>query len=331
MDNAERIVKPMRGVVAGSIKNLSDLRYGRDKVVSFKKGTDLAKSVRIFETPEITTPTNVYNILEGIGNLESGVSAATKGVAEEEKVGIYEGNLAAVADRLGLLNKSYSDGYHRLAKLYKYGLDENLTGTESIKLMGKDGVEYKDITSKDIKGSKDFEIVVDASEAEIQADRVDKRNKLVFLQSKATDPTFNQKVRAEMEAEIAGFSRDDINRLLDVDNYGDAELMAKAAEDIETLLELKKPVISPHSTTAYMNKILTYAEDHYTELSKEQHKALMDHLGAVRDTVIANTVRKAREEQRERVKEFIRTGGNPQIDINQKSGQLIAQNKNAMI
>lgn len=302
LDNNERINHPMIGVVAGAVKNLSDLRYGRDKRVLFKKGTDLAKATKTFETPQIDNPLVIYDKLESIASLESGVNAASKGVADEEKVGIYEGNLANVSDRLGLKNKSYARGYKHFAQLYRYGVIEHLKKKTAIEYLGADGVGYEEVSAKDMESKKPLRVIVEASDAEVQSDLIDKKNKLTFLSAKKGDMTFNQRVIAEMEAEIVGFKKEDIDRLLDVQNAASAELMAECANEIEKLISGEEVEPNWQANTKYAQKIVDYMQDYKNELDDTQWKALEDYLIAIQPIVIKNSVRMAQAMRSEALK-----------------------------
>lgn len=296
LDNAEQINKPMKGVVGDSVKNLNSLRYGRDKTIRFKKGTDLRTAVRVFETPALETPLLVYNTLETIGALESGVSPATKGLADEDKVGIYEGNLQQVADRMGLLNKSYADGYYRFAKLFYHGVKEHMTAKYAIEVIGENGVELEEISKKDIGGFAEYGIDVQASDAELQASINDQKNKLTYLQGARQSQTINQKVREEMEAEIVGFTQDEIRRLMDVSEFGDSELLSEASRDIERLLMGDETLkANMNANNAYKQRIVDYMFDQHEHMDAETWQRFVQYVLDIEEYVIANTVRKANE------------------------------------
>lgn len=315
MDNAEAVNRPMKGVVGSAVKNLSSLKYGRDKIVRFKDKTDLNASIKIFETPSIDTPLAVYDKLEHIGNLESGVTADAKGASDEDKVGIYEGNVQAIADRLGLLNKSYANGYQRFGLLYKQGVEEHLKQKTAVEIIGKEGVEVEDITKSDLKFKRPVRIVVEASDAEIQNDNIEKKNKLIFLQSKVNDPIVNQRKRLEMEAEISGFKKEDVDQLLDVTEFGDAELMSEAARDIERLLAGEKVRPNERATNPYKQKIVDYMRDQQEHLDKPTFDRFVAYVTAITPIVTENTVRKAREEAAKRgqleIEALLNGGGIP--------------------
>lgn len=315
LDNAEQINKPMKGVVGDAVKNLNSLRYGRDKTVRFKKGTDMRTAVKIFDTQPLETPITVYNLLETIGGLESGVNAGTKGVAEEDKVGIYEGNMQQVADRMGLLNKSYADGYYRFAKLFYQGVKEHLTRKTAIEVVGENGVELEEITKKDIKGYADYGIDVEASDAEIQTSINDQKNKLAFLAQQANNPKLNQAKRTEMEAKIAGFTQDEIRQLMDVNEFGDAELLSEASRDIERLLkgdpDLKANMMA---NNAYKERIVSYMQDNKEYMDEEVWTRFVQYVLDIEEYVVTNTVRKANQMKAQQgilALEMARGGGMP--------------------
>jgi len=289
LENAERINKPQRGVDVTAIENVADLIYRRNGVIRMKGGTDINKSFKIVETPQITTSINVYNTLEGIQQLESGITAAAKGVADEDKVGIYEGNQANTADRYGVWNKSYSQGYKRFAMLYKNGVEEHLTMKVAVKILGTKGLEETIFVSKrDLKPQSDWGILVESTNAEAQADAADKRNKLQFMAGYKGDPSINQKVIFEQGAEIVGFNNDEIRQFLDASEYGDAELLSEAERDMEELLNNKYIEPNERATTAYANHILNYMKDHKEDMSEETFEVFTDYLNRLEPVVIRN-------------------------------------------
>ena len=162
LDNAEAINKPMKVVNTTAIENLAELKYRRDGIIKSKGDVDAGKAIQFVQTPSINTPIQVFNILEGIQEKSSGVTSGTKGVSDEDgKVGIYEGNQAAAADRFGLLNKSYSFGYKRFAKLYEIGVREHLIKKVAVDIVGPDGVEIYPVKRSDIfRKSEEYSVMV---------------------------------------------------------------------------------------------------------------------------------------------------------------------------
>ena len=289
LDNAERINKPQRAVDVKAIENISDLVYRRNGVIRVKPGVNVNNVFKVVETPSINTPIQVYNTLETIQQLESGITAASKGVAEEDKVGIYEGNQANTADRYGVWNKSYSQGYKRFAKLWRNEVDDKLTVKTAVKILGTDGMEKSVfITRRDLKTSEECNVLIEATNAELQADAVDKKNKITFLAGYKGDPTVNQKQVFEQGATIAGFNNQEIRQLLDLSEYGEAELLSEAERDIESLLA--KKIIEPNeqANTAYAKYILRYMRDHKEDMDENAWVLFEDYLTRIEPIIIRN-------------------------------------------
>lgn len=289
LDNGEAINRPMKYIQVGALKNPNQAKYGRDKIVKVNKGVNVDQAIKIAQTPSIDTPAKVYEILEGIGNVESGINAATKGVAEEDKVGIYEGNLANVSDRLGLLNKSYSNAYHRLGLLFYHAILEHMTEKTSIEMVGADGIEFVEIKGDDIKPERRmFDISTEASDAETQNDLALKKTKITFLEGLKGDQSINQKARFEMAATIAGLEKEEVKRLLDVEEFGTAELMSEAARDIQRLLLNKSVTPNESATVAYAKKIIEYMWDNKERMDSATWKRFESYVNDLKPIVVRN-------------------------------------------
>jgi hypothetical protein len=293
LDNAEQINKPMKAYNVNSIQNPSLLNYRRDGKIPFKGNVNLQNDLKIIETPSIDTPIKVYNILEGIAAVESGITPDAKGVSQEERVGILESNIAQVADRLGLLNKSYSDGYHRLGKLYYEGVKEHMTTNVAVRMTGIEGIEFEEISkSKIVPENHDFDISIVSSSADEQVDIRKKRQVIEYLNGLTNNPIINAKARVVLGAEIAGLSQDQIKALLSPEDL-DTELMAEAARDIQNIL--KGDILEPNekADTAYMQKLVDYLRDQGENMSEKSEALLIDYIERIRPIVMRNMATKA--------------------------------------
>lgn len=288
LDNSEAVNRPMKAFDVDAIKNPALLKYRRDGNVPMKGGTDINKALQFFPVVPINAPLAVYDKLSTITDVNSGVNAGAKGQATEDKVGIYEGNQANAADRFSLIGDSEADGQERFASLYLDGLDEHMTGKIAVEMIGIDGVEYVEVTKKDLKRNRDFDITVITAGTEETMQGVEKRNKLVYLQGAIGRPTVNQTVREELEASIAGLSTDEIKRLLDTKNEGDAELMSECIRDIERVIAGK--VVPPNelANNAYKQKIVHYMRDQSENLKPEQKQRLIEYVISLEPIIFRN-------------------------------------------
>jgi hypothetical protein len=317
LDNAERVNKPQRIVDTGAIKNLAELKYRRDGYIKALPGT-AASAVKIIETPSIDTPLKVFQQLETIKQTASGITAGALGVADTDgRATIYEGNQANVADRFGLFNKSYSFGYKRFGILYMHGVDEHLTKKVAVDIIGPEGIGVEKVNRSDIfKKGDDFGVIVEASNAELALSEQKKRTLSAFYSAVLGRPDLaNQKVAIEQLAKVAGAESEVIRQLLDLQLYGDAELMSEAERDIEDILDGKVVPPNRQANAAYKQRVVDYMLDHNEDMDEEQFKRMVLYVRSLDEMIMSNTVREAREQaQKELTGQMgAEGGGSPQL------------------
>lgn len=293
LDNAEQINKPQKVVNVTAVENLAELKYRRDGQIKVKGDWDVNKAYQTVVTPSIDTPIKMFDLLESIVQKSSGVSAIEAGTAKsDDKVGIYQGNEAQNADRFGLLNKSYSFGYTRFAKLYLVGIKDNLDKRVAIEMLGPDGVEQEEVKRSDIfRKSDEFGTLIEASNAEVLSSIRKQEAKLAFLSAHAQDPMQNPKKAYEVEASVSGFDKDEIRELMDTSEFGNQELMSDAAKDIEALLEGEEVPLNQEANNAYRQKLLDFMQSHLSDTSDKQKQALMAYMDAIEPIVMRNEAR----------------------------------------
>lgn len=302
LDNGETILRPMKAFDVDAITNPALLKYRTDGLIPVKKGVEIDKAIKFFPSAPITTGMELYDKLNEITNIQSGVTDAARGQSNEDTLGIYEGNQANAADRFSLIGDSEAEGQYRFAQLYLDGLDEHLNTKVAVEMIGIDGVEYVEVTKKDIKRTREFDISVVTSGTEETLQQQEKKDKLTFLQTKKGDVTYNQKVIAEMEATIVGFDTDEIKRMLDTDSYGNAELMSEAARDIQRILAGEVFAPNEAANIAYQQKIVDYLRDEQEYLIKKPQilQAFDDYLVAIEPIVMRNMIKKVNQTLQER-------------------------------
>lgn len=296
LDNAEQINKPQKLIDVGAIANLAELKYRRDGYIKVKSGVDVNKAVQTLTVASISTPIQVFQLLDGVQEKASGVTAGAKGVSDEDKVGIYEGNQANAADRFGFLNKSYSFGYKRFSKLYEYGVKEHLVKKVAIDILGPEGVEVVEVSRRDIfRKTDEFGCMVESSNAETALSEVEKRTKIAFLNSQSGNPMQNPQKAYEIQASIAGFEEDTIRQLLDTSEYGSAGLMSEAERDIEAILDGEKIPPNEAANTAYKQRFVTYMQDHKEDITFDQFTSLAEYVLKLDAIITRNMVAQAND------------------------------------
>lgn len=323
LDNAEAINKPMRIVVVGDLEDPTKLKYRKDGVVPVKKGVDINKTYQTISVPSIDTPIQVFQILESIQEKASGVTANTKGVADEEgKVGIYEGNMQAEADRFGLFNKSYSFGYKRFAELYQCGVKDHLNKRKAIEIVGPNGVEVKEVSKRDIyKDGDEYSISTEASNAELMASAKDRQAKLAFLSAQINNPLVNKNKAFEMSALISGLTEEEIRQLLDTSVYGNEDLMSEADRDIERILfgEIIEP--NENANNAYKQRMVDYLKDHKENITNDQFFEISAYIDALQPIIYKNEARNLMQSEIDQLKAN-NTPPPAEVDITQQNYEI---------
>lgn len=284
LDNAEQVNKPQKAINVDFVKNLAQVKYKKDSYIEIEGKTSVNDAIQMLSVPPITTPINVYNTLEAIQQVESGITAGAKGVDNADvTLGQYQGNIMQAGDRFGLLNKSYSEGYYRFAILYQEGLQEHLTKKTAVNILGPKGLEIEYITKRDIKPSTDYEILVESSNAEAQSNAKDQENRETFLASYANPqlfPNINQKVLFEMRAKNQGLDTDDINRLLDPTDYGELTILSEADSRFDDIIGGK--TVNPYrkSNTMFVQRLVDNLDRYWDELNSKQREDVKRYLDA---------------------------------------------------
>lgn len=315
VDNTEQVNKPTKAVNVKAIENLADLKYSRGgNTIRIKGDIDINKAIQILNTPSVDTPLKLFALLEGIQEKASGVTAGAKGVADPDgKATIYEGNQENTADRFGLLNKSYSFGYKRFAKLHCFGVDEHLTKKTAVDIMGPDGVEQVEVSRRDIfRKGESFGVMIEASNAELALSEANKKSKMDFLSAEAADPNaagvMNPKKSFEIRARIVGFEPDEIRELMDTSDFGDEEIMSEADRDMEALLDGKEVQPNQAANTAYKQRMVDWLRDHQEDITKEMAQSFFDYIDAIEPIIIRNMNRQANSQGIQMQLEAIKKG-----------------------
>lgn len=300
LDNAERVNRPQRVVDITAVLNLAEVKYRKDGYIKSQGGM-AQNAIKILETPSIETPIKTFQTLESIKAAASGVTAGAKGVEDTDgRATIYEGNQQNVADRFGLFNKSYSFGYQRFAKLWEHGVREHLVTRVAVDIIGPDGIEVENINRRDIfRKNDEFAVMTEQSNAELALSENRKRSAGAFYSALlGQQGLVNQKVIVERLGAIAGEDPETIRELLDVDNYGDAELMSEAERDIESLLDGKAIKPNRMANTAYKQRFVNYMLDNEEHMDDEQFQRMVRYVGSLDSIIVANTIRAAKDKAR---------------------------------
>ncbi len=221
------------------------LRFSKDGIIPMdtKNGTRaLSSGIFTFDTPDTTQISlNIVTFLDNFLGTKTGITPATQGTSDDEKVGIYYGNMQQVADRIGLTNKSYKKCHTDIGIRYIDGVREHLTDKVAVKILGQTDVEY---CVKD-DAEPDYDIIVESSTEAERVREITVKQKREILSAISGNQTLvglvNPKKVLEELLLTGGWDMGEVKEFMDVDFYGQKKVLSLAASAAQSIKENKKP------------------------------------------------------------------------------------------
>jgi len=274
LENNRRRNRPMRIVESGQIQDVNELlEYIPDNIIVSNPGRNSA--IVTLETPEVTTSINMVEFLNRFMGEKSGISGALQGTPEQDaKVGIYYGTLQQAADRIGTINKEYSESYAQKGYRYFWGLKMNLTGSKAIEMLGKFGYAWEELDGKDLKDVDDVDdVVVSGGSSEEALDEVKKRRRSETLASLTANQMLAQKLNPtwviRTSLQEGEFTDDEIQEALDSQSDQNRELMLEADQAIQEILEGKTPKLNRGANVAFVQRIIDWEKDNINYIKED--------------------------------------------------------------
>lgn len=276
-----RVFDPERISAADmSVTSPGGLIVARPGTASLPGGLDGA--FRIIETPEISSALTVVNFLDQFTGQKTGVTPDAQGTSTEDILGIYQGNLAQVADRMGLTSRYYRNAWRRIATRFVWQVKRNLTGKVAVETIGAKGSETTYLIARNVDPTIGVAISGGSAEAAVSEAKRKERGVALdaMLANPATGPMFNASQATGERLKAAGWEEDEVRLLLNKDagsEFRDQQL--RAQESIEKLLEGDKPPIYYGATTVFVQTILDAAQT-FTDGSGPEHDRLIAYANA---------------------------------------------------
>ena len=253
--------------------------------VKLEQGESMASAYAKMETPDTSSIT--INLLQFLNNFlgeKTGITPASQGTADEDKVGIYFGNMKQTADRFGLLNKFYTQAHIDIAaKRYKGNLIDHLPNRGfMVKFIGLLGLQEEELTKKELED--DFSISVSSANIESQNDELTRKKQetslLTIIKDSELKIQVGKKWLLKEVLRLGEYSEDAIREALSGEEGGDSELMAEAARSIEAIEQGELPKINRGANTAFIRKIVLYATDNVEDelIYNKMMNYAIDHL-----------------------------------------------------
>lgn len=293
LDNRQKINYNMRAYDIKIFKDPKLLNYRPDGLVPASSlDGNIRNGIYEFETKElgIQGSINMIKFLDQITGRATGVTADSQGASEEDKVGIYFGNLQQVADRLGLYNMSYSNMYIKLGRLYFNGLREHLIEDMAVRIMGEKGIEWDKLREEELK-DKNLDIVIKGGSAEAQLNELANRKKMNFLGVNRQNQALNPEWRTKEEMKLSGYDDSDIAVAMDPTSQEDLDILAEAAQENQDLFLGKDVKPNKGATAKHIEKHREFAEKN--EMDDAKFGAIMKHMEAEMPYAVKNMAKRA--------------------------------------
>lgn len=305
IENEKRRTRPMRIVESGVIPDVNELMdYVPDNVVIANPGR--SANIITLETPQVSASLDVAQYLKNLMQDFTGVVG--QGVEEKDtKVGVFYGQLQREADRIGIINKSYSESYAEKGYRFFWGLKDHLTEKKAVEMLGKNGLKLGEITKKDLEMVDDVDdVIVSGGQAEQELNTIKDKQQSDVLAQLTGNPIYGQKLSPEWVIRVslqkAGFEEEQINQALDVEKGSNAEIIEEADEAIASILDGITPKLNMGANVSFMQRILDYTRDNidYIKLDKfgkeigidktlkKQHDELLAYMEAHQKIVLSN-------------------------------------------
>lgn len=316
MINMMRRNQPTRAFDPSVYPDPNKLEWQRpDQLVPIHVGKDPQKGIYTFETPEIKGSLDLTKYLDDFIGKKTGVNAEAQGDSDKDaKVGVYYGQLQQIADRIGTVEKAYNESYAEKGYRFYWGLRTHVSESLLIKMIGKQGVKWDELTKEDLSDAGDFDIQVTGGRAEAELDAVKQKQQSDAITNLSNNPAtaaiLSAHFLAENSLKIAGFTDEELHRAFDKSDDNDRILMDDASRSIQELLDGKMPRLNQGANAKFIQKIVDFAHDklNYIKLDKygtkqtiikkvkQQYHSLMAYANAHFEVAVNNAIRHAKEQ-----------------------------------
>lgn len=224
-----------------------------------------------------------------------GVTPGSQGTAEKDKkVSVYLGDQEEVSKRFTYRSASYSEAWGEIGLRYIQGLNDHLGEGLAIQLLGENGLEWDRLKRLDLKMKREPEIKIISSTKQNADNQRKVERKAKAWELLKDSPNINQKWKAEqILRDIGDYPDSEIALAMDVQNYGNKELMAEASAAIQDIIRGREPQLNYDADTAFMQKIVDFALAHRVALGMKKYTKMMDYVDLHTQIATENMGRRA--------------------------------------
>ena len=298
LDNRNKRNYGQRAYDPQMFPNPVELEWKQDGLVRVKAGAstvnEISRGIYEFETPELQGTLDLVTWIDGMLKEKTGINSEAQGQTDSSKVGIAYLNVQQSAERTTLIYESYYKCWQAIGRRYLYGLSEHMRKALPVKIIGEKGAEWDEITRLEI--NTEWSIRVEGGDQDAQEDAMKKQALTQLFATLTPDElaVTSPKWRVKTKFRIAEVDEDDIRLAFDLQEDGNREILSRASQMIQDVLEETPIKLYRGANTAFVQKIIDYATD--TDLPLDQYKKLMAAAQMHMEVAQQNMVRKAMQD-----------------------------------
>lgn len=297
MDNLAKRGYNMRAFNSNVFKNPAELKWKPEGLIAAEAeaGVDLRNAIMDLKTEDNSgSVTRLMGFLDSFMGKKSGINDGSQAQSNPDmKVAVYLGDQQQAAERIEYTSQMYRELHVRLGKRFVDGLKANMPQKMAVQIIGMNGVEWDELRKEDIT---EFDISITGGTAQKKIEEMRSQKQETTLALIIKDQTLKSRVNPDWLAEAilrhGDFTEEEIKRALDINNFGDQEIMSEAAKACEMILEGKQPKINKGATSGFMQKIVDFATEN--EMDSKTYDALMNYAMSHYDIAMKNMERKAK-------------------------------------
>ena len=277
LDNRNKRNYGQRAYDPSIFPNPVELEWKQDGLVRVKAGSsslaEISRGVYQFETPELQGTLDLVTWIDGMLKEKSGVNSEAQGQTDSNKVGIAYLNVQQSAERTTLVYESYYKCWQAIGRRYLYGLSEHMRKALPVKIIGEKGAEWDEIARLEI--NTEWSIRIEGGDQDAQKDAMKKQALTNLFATLTADElaVTSPKWRVKTKFRLAEVDDDEIRLAFDLQEDGNREILSRASQMIQDVLDGTKIKVYRGANTAFVQKIIDFATE--SDLPLDQYKKLM--------------------------------------------------------
>jgi len=306
------------------VRKLDESMHRPDALVpaDTKGGTRrISEGIYEFKVGELGGTVNLIDWITGsLGRNTGATDLAMGGVQEvSKKASVTFAEQRSVSKRIGWGSQSFQDMMSDLGNRFIYGLKDHMPAKMAVRLMGKGGWDWDEITRLDLSTTKPVDVLVVTRDQETLDNAAKAKRRAEALTLVLQSPNINGKKRdEEILRSVGDYTDEEISEFMDVQTYSDRKAVKRAEVAIEHIIRDEKVDLWYGANIAFIQKILDYASDRRATLGA-YYEALVNYANAHYEIAQQNIEKKVMEQGTQQGQEA--TGETPLTNPSGTMGQ----------